>query len=123
MNEEMIFMKKSEEFLDMAKDAFLKEKYDVSVFLCGQAVINANDALTLKFLKKRGGWSHDEALELHKKVVMIINDDTGRRYLKELIDARRVYGYTQKTCSKTEAERFLRDANKFLSWVRSFVRV
>lgn len=116
-----IFMKKAEEFLEMGKDAFLKEKYDATAFLAGQAVINANDALTFKFLKKRASKSHEEALKLHLTVVRIINDSTGRKYLKDLIDARRKYGYTRSFCSKSEAERLLRNGNKFISWVRKFV--
>jgi len=122
MSEISVFMKKAEEFLEMAKDAFLKEKYDTTALLSGQAVINANDGLTFKFLKKRASKSHEEALKLHLTVVRIINDSTGRKYLKRLIDARRKYGYTKSFCSKTEAERLLRDANKFISWVRIFIK-
>lgn len=117
-----IFMKKAEDFLEQAKDAFTKGRYDVAAFNAGQAAINANDALTMKFLQKRASKDHQEALKLNKQVVMLIGDSVGREYLRRLLDARRIYGYTNKICSKGEAETTLRDASKFLSWVRKFVK-
>jgi HEPN domain-containing protein len=117
-----VFIKKAQDFYELSKDAFVKGMFDVSAFNAGQSVINANDALTMKFLGKRATKDHKDALKLNKSVILMINDNEGRKYLKELLDARRIYGYTSKNCSKKEAERLIRNANKFIIWVKKYCK-
>lgn len=116
------FLKKSTEFLEEAKDSLVKERFNAAAFLAAQSAINANDALTLKFLSKRATKDHKDALKLNKQVVTKLNDSKGRSYLRELLDAIRIYGYSEKRCSKSEATRLIKNAQKFESWVRGLVK-
>jgi len=116
------FLRKSDDFLEEARDAFVKARFDVAALNAAQSAINANDALTLRFLGKRATRDHKEALKLNKQVVTELNESEGRPLLRELLDAKRIYGYSAKNCSKREAERLLRNAQKFNSWVRKLLR-
>lgn len=118
----MIFLERAEEFLETAKTALAKEMYNVAAFNAGQAAISANDAVTMKFINRRASRDHNEALQLHREVVVILGDDEGRKYLSELLEARRIYGYTAKDCSKAESERLVRNAERFVAWTRKVLK-
>lgn len=114
-------MKRTEDFLETAKECLVKGRFDVSAFNAGQAAINANDAICIHFLGKRATKDHQDALVLNKQVVSITGDSEGRTYLKDLLDYRRIYGYTEKECSRSEAEKILSLAGKFIAWCRKLL--
>jgi HEPN domain-containing protein len=62
------FLKKAKRFLEIAKQNL--EKYpEEAAFNATQAIINANDALTIFVLGKRASKDHREAILLHKEVI------------------------------------------------------
>ncbi len=116
------YLKKAEEFLEEAKESFLKNRFNVAGFNAIQTVINANDALTITILGKRASMDHREALRIHTDAVRVINDSSCRRILKDSLDSRTEVGYSGRMISKASAESLLRDAVRFLGWVKRYTK-
>ena len=112
------YMKQAEEFLGAAKENMQESRYNVAGFTAVQAMINANDALTIYYLEKRGSSDHRECVLLHKEVVKIINDGSQRDRLKEALEMRSNAGYMGEALSKGKAERMVRLASNFIEWVK-----
>ncbi len=87
-----------------------------------QCMINANDALTAHSLGAVASMDHREAVRLHTDVVRLIGDASQRDSLKRDLDQRSAFGYLGVPVSRTRAERVLRDAARFLEWVRRVMR-
>ena len=116
------YLKKSEEFLESARDSFNKERFNAAGFDATQSIINANDALTIHFLGKRASKDHREAIQFHLDVVRIISDDAGRKILADALDIRNLVGYLGESIRKSESEKIIRSAAKFIDWVKKFVK-
>jgi len=71
------YIKKADEFLSSAQDNLIKRRFNAAGFEATQAIINANDALTIYFLEQRASKNHREAIKLHLDVVRVINDSSG----------------------------------------------
>ncbi|HYM40605.1 MAG TPA: hypothetical protein VEY12_10800 [Thermoplasmata archaeon] len=61
---------------------------------------------------------HREAVRHHVDVVRILGDASQRDVLKRDLDERSTFGYLGARASRSHAERVLRDAARFLEWVR-----
>ena len=81
------YLMQAEEFLESAKDNLEKKRFNAAGFDAIQAIINANDALTIYFLERRASKDHREAMKLHVDVVRIINDSSCRSILKNALDS------------------------------------
>lgn len=86
------YLRKADEFLENAKEAFLKNRFNVAGFNAIQSVINSNDALTIAIIGKRASRDHREALRMHTEVVRVINDSSFRQILKRSLDSRTEVG-------------------------------
>lgn len=117
------YLKKSEEFLESASENFTKGRFNAAGFDATQSVINANDALTIYFLGKRASKDHREAIQFHVDVVRIISDDSGRKIIRDVLEMRNRVGYLGEAVSKSDAERLVRGAIKFLEWAKKYVKV
>lgn len=111
-------LKQSIEFLESAKANLVEERYNASSFDAVQAMMNANDALTIYYLGERASKDHREALTLHLQVVKQINDSSQRGKLREAIMKRNEFGYDGKPTSKKKAEKFVKYAEKFIQWTK-----
>jgi uncharacterized protein (UPF0332 family) len=115
------YLLKAEEFLDTAKDAFERARYNASVLNSVHAIISAADAL-LVFVKgfRCAGTRHEEAVELfsgiftgepeHEKNVSCFGT---------ILSVKNKAEYLEVLLSSEDATNALRDAARFLSYVKS----
>ena len=112
------FLRQAEEFLESARRNFEERRYNAAGFDAVQGLINANDALTAHVLGAVASLDHREALRLHADVVRLLGDPSQREVLQRDLDQRSTFGYLGTAASRSQAERVLRDAARFLEWVR-----
>lgn len=120
-SESLGYLKQSEEFLNAALLSMDKGLFNAAGFNAIQAIINANDALTVYYLEKRASKDHKEAVRLHIDVIRKTNDSSGRDALKQALDQRSLVGYTAKPISRENAERHVKSAAKFVDWAKRHV--
>ncbi len=113
------YLKKAAEFLESAADNLNKSRFNAAGFDATQSIINANDALTIFFLGKRASRDHREAIQFHTDVVRITNDNTGRKIIRDALEMRNTAGYLGTPVSKSGAENLVKEAAKFIEWVKS----
>jgi len=116
------YLRQAEEFLNSARDNLAKSRFNAAGFDAIQAMINANDSLTIYFLEKRASRDHKEAVRLHVDVVTVINDSSCRSMLKDALDRRSAVGYLGSQISKSEAEKLVKYAIRFTEWVKRHVK-
>ena len=112
------FLRQAEEFLASARDSLAAGRLNAAGFEAVQCLINANDALTAHFLGTVASLDHREAVRLHVDVVRIVGDASQRDVLKGALDERSAFGYLGKQASRASVAKVLRDAARFLEWVR-----
>ncbi len=112
------FLAQAREFLESARSNFEGRRYNAAGFDAVQSLINANDALTAHVLGTVASLDHREAVRLHVDAVRILGDATQRDVLKRDLDERSMFGYLGTRVSRSQAERVLRDAARFLEWAR-----
>lgn len=119
--------KESEYWIEGAKNIINSnnqdsEKYTVAVAMCVHSIIKANDALTIKFMDKRA-IKHDDAPELFRELVQFNRippkfSDLRSLILVPAIKLKSKVDYKGAYSSKSDAERWIRNAEKFLSAVK-----
>lgn len=109
-------LKDAIEFLESAKRNLEEGRYKSALLDSGDAVIAANDALTIFFLGKMGSRDHQEAVMLHKEAGVLLNENKSD-LLQNLISERHRKGYRVFAVSKALAEADVRSAFKFANWV------
>lgn len=110
------------EFIDSAIDNINKNRFNAAGFYAIQSIINANDGLTVRFLGQRASKDHKEANRLHVDVIKIINDNACRGILKNSLEMRADAGYTGRGLGKGNARTLVKNAFKFLEWVKRYVK-
>lgn len=95
------------------------EKYTVVIAQSIHSIIKANDALTLKFLNKRA-IRHDDAPQLFLELVRLNKipakfADLRTTVLMPAIQTKSKVDYKGLWSSKADAEKWVRNAEKFLS--------
>ena len=116
------YLRQADEFLDSTRDNLAKNRLNAAGFDAIQAMINANDALTIYFLGKRASRDHKEAVRLHVDVVRAINDSSCRDILKGALDMRSAAGYLGSRIGKGNTERLVSSAIRFVGWVKKYVK-
>jgi len=112
------FVRQAEEFLESARRNFEERRYNAAGFDAVQSLINANDALTAHFLGAVASLDHREAVRLHADVVRLLGDASQAEGLKRALDERAAFGYLGVAASRARTERVVRNAARFLHWVR-----
>lgn len=114
------YLTKSEEFLDTANDALERTRYNASVLNAVHAIISAADAL-LVFVKgfRYAGTRHEEAVELFST---IFPGDRGHEKnvsrFGTILSIKNKAEYLEVLLSSKDASNALRDATRFLSYVK-----
>ena len=108
--------------MSIAKLAFQQSKFNAAAFDAIQAIINANDALTIFILGKRASMDHKEAIDIHVETIGKIHDASMRVVLHSALSSRSEIGYSGKIVKKDESEKFLKNAVRFLEWVKNYVK-
>jgi HEPN domain-containing protein len=117
------YLRQAEEFLVSATSNLEGKRYNAAGFDAIQCLIHANDALTAWFLGSVASLDHREAVQLHVDVVRVLGDASQRETLKRSLDERSSFGYLGVSASRAQSERVLRDAARFLAWVRRCLEV
>jgi HEPN domain-containing protein len=112
------FLRQAGEFLESARRNFEEKRYNAAGFDAVQSLINANDALTARFLGAVASLDHREAVRLHADVVRLLGDASQAEGLKRALDERSAFGYLGVVASRARTERVVRIAARFLEWVR-----
>jgi len=116
------YLKKSQEFLEEAREALLNQRFNAAAFNAIQSIINANDAFTISLLGKRASKDHQEAMRTHIEAIRIINDTHHKQTLKDALDSRSDIGYTGKLVKQPSAENLIKKAVRFLEWCKTYVK-
>lgn len=101
-----------------------RERFTVAVGMSIHSVIRANDALTMRFLKRKST-RHEDAPMLFREMVKQkkINPKYAgmRKVLERAIPQKSQYDYKGEEVGKKEAERWVREAERFVSTVREIL--
>ncbi|VVB59611.1 Uncharacterised protein [uncultured archaeon] len=114
-------IKDAGEFIDSAEDNLAKGRFKAAIMNAGDAVIAANDAFTVFFIEEKASSDHSEAIAIHKKAGMKINENR-LVILKDALDERHLYGYRPVQASKNTAEKDVANAKKFVKWVEEKIK-
>ena len=115
------YLLKSEEFLEMAKDAHEKTRYNASVLNSVHAIISAADAL-LVFVKgfRYAGTRHEEAVDLFSSIFS--NDSEHEKNVSRfgtILSIKNKAEYLEELLSSKDAIDALQAATRFLSYVKN----
>ena len=112
---------KAEQFLEAARDSYLKENWNAVGLNTVHAAISANDALTVYYKKIRSASEkHSNSVGL---LLEIFNHDSetkkSSRHLLWLIGRKNLVEYESRLFYKREAEEALTHADRFLLWAKT----
>lgn len=114
------YLSKSEEFLAPANDDFERTRYNASVLNSVHAIISAADAL-LVFVKgfRYAGTRHEEAVELFS-TIFPGDREHGKNVSRfgTILSIKNKTEYPEVLLSSKDATDALRDATRFLSYVK-----
>jgi len=114
------YLTKSEEFLNTARDALERTRYNASVLNSVHAIISAADAL-LVFVKgfRYGGTRHEEAVELFSTIFPgELEHEKNVSRFGTILSIKNKAEYLEVLLSSKDATDALRDATRFLSYVK-----
>lgn len=114
------YPQKAEEYLETSKDAFEKQRWNATVTNAVHCGISAADALTAFFTGFRhAGERHEDALNLLKELKFDPDEIKNKsRQLQRLLQIKNAAEYEEKLMSEQDADNSLRDAERFLAWVK-----
>lgn len=105
------------EFMETAKQSLSAGRLKSAVMAAGDAAIAANDAFTIFRLGEKASSDHREAIILHKKAGQNWSENRAE-LLKRLINQRHSLGYAPVEVSSGLAASLVKDAGKFIEWVK-----
>ena len=116
------YLKKAQEFLFMAQDSLVKEKWNAAGLNAIHAGISSADAL-LVFLHGVRSISpkHDDILKLLSSLVRHKALEENINHLRQLISMKNIVEYDQRLISRNEAVNLSKHAERFLAWVKSIL--
>jgi len=114
------YLKRAEECCHAAKSSFIAHEWNAATISAIHAVIAASDAMCIYFLGKRNACeSHNEAVLLFKTIK---HDDDGintnANRMSKILSIKNMAEYEERLVLKTEAERVLKDCERFLEYVK-----
>ena len=107
-NKASIRLKDADEFLESSRS-----NLDHSV----DATIAANDAFTIHFIEEVASKDHFEAIKLHKLAGQKINENKASK-IALLLEERHRKTYRCVSVTKNLANGYLKEAEKFIDWVK-----
>ena len=115
------YLKRAEECFHAAKTSFEAQEWNSATISAIHAVIAASDAMCIYFLGKRNASeSHNEAAALFKTIKADdeeINTNTNR--IAKILGIKNMAEYEERLMFRSEAEKALRDCERFLEYVKS----
>ncbi|MEK6715785.1 MAG: HEPN domain-containing protein [Candidatus Omnitrophota bacterium] len=115
------YLKRSEECYHAAKNSFVAQEWNAATISAIHACISASDAMCIYFLGKRNaGESHNEAAALFKAIKTDdeqINTNASR--ILRILAIKNMAEYEDRLVFKAEAEKVLKDCERFLEYVKA----
>jgi len=105
------------EFLESAKDNLKEKRFKASIDHSITSCIAANDAFTITHLERIANISHYEALDLHRTAAKKFGQNKVNN-LRQLLNERHKLTYRPVKAGKQEAEKNLKRAIEFVSWIK-----
>lgn len=112
------FVKKSEEFLEIAKLALQNEKYNSTVANAIHSAINALDALTTSYKGKRASDDHREVISLMQGIFASKEHQEIKKQFVFLIDKKNVSEYQPDLMDLKDAQSSVSAAQRILERVK-----
>ncbi len=114
------YLKKADECLHAAKNSFASQEWNAAAINAIHSCISACDAFCVYFLGKRyAGDSHDDAVKLFRTIrnnEEKINENSNR-FLR-IIRIKNMAEYEERLVSRTEAEKILKDCERFFEYIK-----
>ncbi len=115
------YLKRAEECYHAAKNSFEAREWNAATISAVHACIAASDAMCVYFLGKRNtGESHHEAAALFKTIKTDdkeINTNVNR--ISRILGIKNMAEYEDRLVLRTEAEKVLKDCERFLEYVET----
>jgi uncharacterized protein (UPF0332 family) len=114
------YLKKAEECHRAARTSFETQEWNSATISAIHACIGACDAMCVYFLGKRNASeNHNEAAALFKTIKSDdegINTNVNR--ISRILGIKNIAEYEERLVSKTEAEKILKDCERFLEYIK-----
>jgi uncharacterized protein (UPF0332 family) len=114
------YLKRAEECFHAARSSFEAGEWNSATISAIHAVIAASDAMCIYFLGKRNaGESHNEAAALFKTIKSEdeqINTNANR--IVKVLGIKNMAEYEERLVLRAEAEKVLRDCERFVEYVK-----
>ena len=115
------YLKRAEECFHAAKTSFEAQEWNSATISAIHAVIAASDAMCIYFLGKRNASeSHNEAVALFKTIELDDKEiNTNANRIAKILGIKNMAEYEERLVFRSEAEKALRDCERFLEYVKS----
>lgn len=114
------YLKRADECLHAARTSFEIQEWNSATISAIHAVIAASDAMCIYFLGKRNASeSHNEAAALFKSIKPDDEEiNTNANRIAKILGIKNMAEYEERLVFKFEAEKALRDCERFLGYVK-----
>lgn len=117
-----VYLSRAEQYLRSMNIAFENKDWDSCVGNGIHAIISAQDALTIHIKGKRyKGTDHGEAAALFKTLIHSDEHKKAFQRLTGAISIKTDAEYGDRSSTEKEAQRVIKDAERFLAYVKSII--
>lgn len=117
------YLKRSDECFTAAKESLAKGDWNAAAICAIHSGISAGDALCIYFLGKRhAGPNHRDAvvlLDIIKSGNIEVKNNANR--LRKILGVKNMAEYEERLVRRSEAEKVLKEAERFLAFARSLL--
>lgn len=114
------YLKRAEECVHAAKNSFAIQEWNASTINTIHSCIAACDAICVYFLGKRhAGESHNDAVNLFKTIKAGDKElNTNANRIIRILSIKNMAEYEERLVYKSEAEKVLKDCERFLEYIK-----
>lgn len=114
------YLKRAEECLHAAKNSFAIQEWNATIINAIHSCIAACDAICVYFLGKRhAGESHGDAVNLFKTIKASDEEiNTNANRIIRILRIKNMAEYEERLVHRSEAEKVLKDCERFLEYVK-----
>lgn len=114
------FLKKAEECLHAAKNSFTAQEWNAATINAVHSCITGCDAICVYFLGKRhAGENHNDAVSFFKTIKAGDEEiNTNANRILRILRIKNMAEYEERLVYKSEAEKVLKDCERFLEFVK-----
>jgi uncharacterized protein (UPF0332 family) len=118
------YFKRAEECLHAAKNSFNNQEWNATTISAIHSCIATCDAMCVYFLGKRhAGQNHNDAVALFKAIKYGEEINTNANRIARMLRIKNMAEYEERLIFKSEAEKGLKDCERFLNYVKKQLRI